>query len=388
MKKIKILYVITKGNWGGAQRYVHDLATHLPATHYEVKVTYGSGTELAAKLHQAGLATVAIPALGRDINLGADWRVFWSLRQLFKQEKPAVVHLNSAKIGGLGALAARLTGVPKIIFTAHGWAFHEPRPWWQRKLISWLSWLTIILCHEVIVISRSEYDAVALWPGVKKKITQIYNGVEETKILPRTEAREQLAAKLKINLSADTILLGTIAELHPNKGLGYAVAAMEQLRLPQPQAKLIIIGGGEDKAKLERDLLTRGLSQQILLTGPLVNAAQYLAAFDVFCLPSLKEGLPYVLLEAGLAGLPVVATKVGGVPEIIIDQHTGLVVPPGNSAALAQALNEVLTNSAKRQNLGTALKQQVEQHFSLPRMLEATTALYAKPITSFSSASR
>jgi glycosyltransferase involved in cell wall biosynthesis len=139
---------------------------------------------------------------------------------------------------------------------------------------------------------------------------------------------------------------------------------------------------------LERDIITLGLSQHVFLAGQLDTAAQYLPAFDMFCLPSVKEGLPYVLLEAGLASLPVVATKVGGVGEIVTNNSTGLLVPANNITALAQALNELLGDVEKRKNFGSQLKLHVEQHFSLAHMLAKTLEIYAKPITSRSSASR
>lgn len=388
MEKIKILYVITKGNWGGAQRYVYDLATHLPTERFEVKVAYGSGTELAAKLAQVNVPSLSIPTLDRDINLGADWRVFRELVNLFKRERPDVVHLNSAKIGGLGALAARLVGIPKIIFTAHGWTFKEQRSWLATQVIKFLSWLTIVLSHHTIVIAESEKKLVQNWLGVTAKLVQIYNGLEPAKFLSRANAREQLNNKLPLKFSDDNMLIGTIAELHRNKGLGYAVAAMEEVKVTHPNVRLLIIGNGEERANLEREIVTKGVSKYVFLTGAIDRAATLLPAFDIFVLPSIKEGLPYVLLEAGAAGLPTVSTTVGGVPEIVHNNVSGLVVPPRQSKALAKALRQLLDNPDQRQLFGNHLKQQVLEQFSLQNMLEKTTALYAKPITSRSSASR
>jgi glycosyltransferase involved in cell wall biosynthesis len=389
MAKIKILYVITKGRWGGAGRYVYDIATNLPLDQFEVAVVVGPGEELPAKLAAHNIRVIRLGAAQRDINAQADSQTLLGLIKLFRAEKPDIIHLNSPKVGGLGAVAARFSKPrAKVVYTAHGWSFNEQRPQWQQMLIKLFSWLTVLLCDEVIVISQSELQAVAHWPGTKHKCTQIYNGIITPAYLTPEEARAVLQKNSKLALNSDNLLIGTIAELHPNKGLRNLIAAMPTLRARQPKAKLIIIGEGEQRAVLERDIITLGLSQHVFLAGQLDTAAQYLPAFDMFCLPSVKEGLPYVLLEAGLASLPVVATKVGGVGEIVTNNSTGLLVPANNITALAQALNELLGDVEKRKNFGSQLKLHVEQHFSLAHMLAKTLEIYAKPITSRSSASR
>ena len=163
MSKKKVLYVITKGNWGGAQRYVFDLATGLPKDEFEVAVALGEPALsagkpglLADKLKSASVMIYYISSLGRDVSFGKDTTSFFELYRLFKKEKPDIAHLNSSKAGGVGALAARLAGVHKIIFTAHGWPFWEQRNFLMRGAIWFFSWLTALLSHTVIVIS--DYD--------------------------------------------------------------------------------------------------------------------------------------------------------------------------------------------------------------------------------------
>ncbi len=131
----KILLVVTKGNWGGAQRYVYDLATELPVDQFEPVVVAGAGHALPTRLAAAGIRTIALPKLERDINWRQEAATLAALVKIFWRERPSVVHLNSSKIGGLGALAARLALVPRIIFTAHGWPFHEARPGLNLRLV-------------------------------------------------------------------------------------------------------------------------------------------------------------------------------------------------------------------------------------------------------------
>src|SRR3989338_9863030 len=134
-RKRKILYVITKGNWGGSQRYLFDMATSLPKNKFDVKVAIGEGGLLKERLLENGIKVISIPALQRDISVMKEIRSFVSLYKIFRTSpRPDVVHLNSSKASALGALAARIAGVPRIVFTAHGWPFKEDRPW----VIKWL----------------------------------------------------------------------------------------------------------------------------------------------------------------------------------------------------------------------------------------------------------
>ncbi len=348
-KKQKVLYLITKSNWGGAQRYVFDLATQMP---FDAAVALGGEGELKQKLDQAGVKTISIPRLGRDIKIWDEILVFWEIFKIIRRENPDIVHLNSPKAGGLGALTARLAGIPNIIYTAHGWSFAEDRPAWQRLAIKFFSWLTILFCHQVIVISQSEYKKVENWPFARSKLHLIYNGASEPTFLPRGEARAALG------LDQNEFIVGTIAELHKNKGLNYLTE------------KVVVIGEGEERKSLEGGAL--------ILLGRRENAAQYLKAFDVFILPSIKEGLPYVILEAGLACLPVIATKVGGIPEIIDHEKTGILVEPKNSPALTTAIQDLKNDPEKRATLGQNLRTTIQKRFSPAAMLNQTLLLYNK----------
>ncbi|MCX6712630.1 MAG: glycosyltransferase, partial [Candidatus Vogelbacteria bacterium] len=195
--KSKLFYLITKGSpFGGAQSYVLDLASSLPKDRFEPAVIMGEGGELEKKLRAENIVSYQLPSLGRDIGWQSDWKAFWALVKFLKKERPDIIHLNSSKAGFLGALAARLAHVPKIIFTAHNWAFNENRPWWQKASFRFAHWLTIILCHEVITVSEKTGSQVANWPGIKGKIHLIHNGLRPIDFLSRSEARAELAKKI------------------------------------------------------------------------------------------------------------------------------------------------------------------------------------------------
>jgi glycosyltransferase involved in cell wall biosynthesis len=358
--KKKILYVITKSNWGGAQRYVYDLATHLPADRFEVVVAHGGTGDLVTKLHTARIRAIQVQHFVRDVSLMHDIGAFFELIKIFRRERPDVVHLNSAKAVTIGALAARVARVPRIISTVHGWAFNEPRPWWQRTLIRFIEWVGVLLVHETIVVC--EHDR-------RSGTTVIHNGIEAPTFLSREEARRTLG------LPADCFIVGTVAELNKNKNIEMLIDAFGEVRLPQ--SMLTIIGDGEERTSLETRAKEhpacdiRFLGFQVAAIGGMC-----LKAFDVFVLPSKKEGLPYVLLEAGMAQLPVITTNVGGIPEIVKDGVSGVLVTPCSPQKLTNALNTYIRDSAPRERHGTALRTHIATHFTFDIMVTKTLGLY------------
>lgn len=370
----KVLYVITKGNWGGAQKYVFELATRLPKSEFEVCVACGEGEELPKRLQTAGIRVIRVPGLGRDVSLFKDLGAFRALRRLFKDERPDVVHLNSSKVGGIGALAARLSGVRKILFTVHGLPSNEPRPLPVRFLIALASWITFVLSTKVIVISRREYSQIARWPLVRRKLSLVYNGIPAPELLSRCEAREKLAALIgkPVELLVGGTLVGTIAELTPNKGLRYAIEAMKDL----PDLAYVVLGGGELENELKKQARDTGLGERVFFAGFVPDASRFLSAFDIFLLPSLKEGMPYVLMEAGHAGLPIVTTHVGGIPEIVVERANGIMVPPADAGAIAQALRALAKDRATAAAYGAHIKEYVARHFAVDKSVRETQALY------------
>lgn len=375
-QKTKILFVITKSNFGGAQKYVYDLAAGLPKGEFEVAVALGGSGILIKKLHEQKIRVIPIFSLARDVNPWSDLSAFFELWSIFRKEKPNVVHLNSAKAGGIGALSARLAGVQKIVFTAHGWAFNEERPIWQKFTVKFFSWITIMLAHETIAVSEAVKNNTNGWPMVSRKISVIKNGINEPEFSTREEARMLIFAKANIHVPENAFVVGTIAELHKNKGLSYAIEAFAKLIPENPNLYYFVLGDGEEKELLEALVGQRGLQGRVFLLGFVDDAPRFLKAFDLFLLPSITEGLALVLLEAGLAKLPVVASSVGGIPEVIEDNKTGLLVTPRDPDAITSAIKKLFVSPELRKNLGVALNDKVTSDFSLTRVLSETIFLY------------
>jgi len=372
-KKIKIIYVITKGNFGGAQRYVFDLATNLPKEHFEVLVAMGEGNALLEKLQNKGIRTVQIPFLQRNINPLKEIASFFYLIKLFKDERPDIVHLNSSKAGGLGGIAGRLTGVPRIIFTGHGWAFNEKRNLFSRILIAGFHWATIALSHTTVAVSKRIIDQISLFPFIKNKLIVIHNGIASINFLNKGSARAILHSE-----TVASIWIGTISELHQNKGIDFIIQAFANIAPQFEHAELFIIGEGEERKKLEALVQKLNVQNKVHFLGFKKDASQYLKAFDIFTLTSRTDAFPYVPLEAGAAGLPVIASRVGGIPELISSKESGILVEPGNIFEIEYALRDLLQNEQKRQAFGKALQIRVERDFTLERTIEDTIKLYTR----------
>jgi|CXWL01.1.fsa_nt_gi glycosyltransferase involved in cell wall biosynthesis len=377
VKPIKVLVAITKANFGGAQRYVFDVARSAKEAGFDVLVAYGAPGLMAKKLHEAHIKTVELPLLGRDISPLKDLSSFNELLSLIHKERPDVLHLNSSKMGLVGALAGRFVSWQsghkmKIIFTAHGWAFNEGRPLWQKALLAFLHYVTVILSHETLCNSEATRRDCAWMPLVQKKIRVIRLGVSPVSFMDRAAARKQLSPQ-----HVNAFWVGMVGELHTTKGIFEAVEGFGKVAALYPDARLILMGEGDARRELEKHIHALKLDATVELLGHVSDAPQYLPALDIFLFPSRTEALGLALLEAGLARLPAIGTSVGGIPEIIEDGKTGLLISKNNPGEIASALTALMKDSGLRRRLGEALRIKVQTSFSKEEMLKRTLERYA-----------
>jgi len=340
----KILFIITKSVWGGAQKYVFDMATSLPKDQFEPIVAGGGKGIMAEKIISAGLPYLEIKSFQRDISFWKEIVSFFEILKILFKTKPDIVHVSSSKAGGMAGMAI-LTylavkpprGGLTAVFTVHGWAFLESRPKWQIFLIKLASKITCLFYDKIICVSRNDYnEAIKNKIAPARKLTFIHNGINPADY----NFQERMEKEFTV---------GTIGEATKNKGHKYLIEASKNF----PDIKLNIISN-------------------------IPNASKYLKNFDIFVLPSLKEGLPYVILEAGLAGLPVIASNVGGIPEIIENGKEGLLVPPANPEELAVAIKKLIEDKTLRENLAKNLHEKIQREFSLEKMLKETISQYLK----------
>lgn len=375
---MKILYVITKSNWGGAQRNVFDLATAMRDRGHDVWVALGGNGLLKEKLEAAGIYTFTIDGMGRDISIGKDFSCLKQIMAVIKDKKPDILHLHSPKAAGLGAVAGRLLGVKKIIVTVHGWSFNEDRPVYEKALIAVFSWLTMTLAHTTIVLSERENTQGSRFPWTKAKLKLIPLGIKAPTFYSIEGSKTAIAKAISmdaVEFSKKTVV-GTVTELHKNKGLSGLIDAFVNVAAEKPSAILVIIGDGEEHESLATKIKQKNLEGRVFLAGYIDGASEYLKSFNIFVLSSIKEGLPYAILEAGCAGLPAVATTVGGVPEIVDDMKSGILVQPRNSRELGHAISFMIDHPEDRKKYGSALKEKIATKYSLDKMLWLTESLY------------
>lgn len=382
----KVLLAVTKSNAGGAQRYITDLAVNLPREVFEVVVAAGGNGPLFAALHKHGIRTHHINGLNRDIRAASDWRAFRHFQKIIAAEEPDIIHLNSSKMGGLGTVAgflynlrrrAQKKSTTRIIFTVHGWGFFEDRPLPIRALIFLASLAASFFHHRVIILNRHDLAAAKSFIP-HKKLMLIPNGIAPLKYHSPAEAKKILTELLGTLTPSHTFLIATIAELTKNKNISSLIQAVVRLRNAHPELSLhaVIFGEGEERKRLEAEILRHGLQTTVMLAGFIPNATRLLPAFDMLALPSVKEGLPYAILEAMAAGIPVVATRVGGIPDLIEHKKQGLLVAPKNPQALAEAIVIAALNREQCAAWGAVGREKQMRSFTLHAMLKKTMSLY------------
>jgi glycosyltransferase involved in cell wall biosynthesis len=366
-RRLKLLLLVTQSDRGGAPRVVYELATHLSRA-YEISVACAPGGALIPMLARAGVRVIAVPDLCRLPHPWRDLRALWHLLRVMKEERFDIVHAHSTKAGLLGRLAARVAGVPVIVFTAHGWAFADGRPWWQRVVLALGERIGGRLATRIVCVSQHDRELAVRWRVASPaRLVVIRNGLTLERrtagsagTLPRTPA---------VRPGPVICFVGRLAA--PKDPLTLLEAFREISR-----GTLMIVGDGPLRGAVDDFVGRHALGRRVILTGARSDVPALLASADIFVLSSRWEGLPLAIIEAMMAGLPVVATRVGGVPELVVDGTTGLLVPPSNAAALAAALRRLLGDGELARRMGAAGRRKALQEFSLDRMLRETSDLY------------
>ncbi len=399
-KKTKILFLITQTDSGGAQKYVFDLATNLDKEKFEIEIAVGQGKDelWLQKLKNQGIKIWRLKQVVRAINPLRDFLSSFELFNLFEKSKPDIIHLNSSKIGSTGAVIGWFykkiyNKNLKIIYTAHGFVFNEPMNYFKRKFYLWSEKISGFCKDKIICVSEHDkITALNHHTAYHKKFITIHNGIDLEKInfLEKNEALNKLNSKF--NLPNSKFIIGTIANLFPvasnsglsskhqnilctMKGIEYLIQAAKILSNKFDNLIFIVIGEGSQKKLLEKEIKKLNLENNFFLVGTLENASQYLPAFDIFCLPSIKEGFPYTPIEALSAGLPIVASQVGGILEIIEPDVNGILVQPKKPREFANAIEKLINNPELRNKFKKNNLEKVKQ-FSLKKMIKETEKIY------------
>ena len=316
-----------------------------------------------------------IPELKRKISPISDLIAFTKLYLIFRREKFSIVHTHTAKAGVLGRIAAHLAGVPCIIHQPHGHNFYGYFGACGSKMAIILEKFLATLTDRIIVLTEIEKkDFLRLKVCCFKKISVVGNGIELNKYC--WENIDKSAIKKSLDISPEDEVIGFIGRLEPIKGIEYFIDAARIVAEEIPKVKFLIIGEGTLRSKLELRVSKLGLAKKFIFTGWKKDISRVLAILDLCVLPSLNESWGLILLQAQSAGVPIVATTVGGIPEVVLNGKTGILVPPKDPQKFAEAVIYLLKDNPKRLAMAKAAREWVKARFSIQRMLEKIHGIY------------
>ncbi|MFI5346423.1 MAG: glycosyltransferase [Elusimicrobiota bacterium] len=362
----KILFVSTSTTLGGAEKTLFALATLLDHRKFPVAgvVSLKPEGHYARRLRDQGV-TVSTLDLSRPARRADAQR----LAAIIERERPDIVHAVMYQAIQLARMAKPLTSVPfKLVSSPR--VNYRSRSWWTLLVDRWLKERDDLLIAECAASRRFLLNQLNYKPS---KVIVIRNGVDLAGWSPSKIDRQK--KRLELRLGGTDVLVGAIGRLDRQKGFATLIEAMA--RLKNSPLRCVILGDGPEHDRLAALIRKHALERTVWLLGEKTDIPSWLSALDMYCLPSLWEGLPNSLLEAMALGLPVVAANVDGVPEAVTDGKTGLLVPPASPAALAKALQGLAADADKRAALGAAAKASISESFTLRRMIEEYEKAYA-----------
>jgi glycosyltransferase involved in cell wall biosynthesis len=376
----RILHIITRMDVGGSSDDTLILVTRMPRPEFDNALISGPTVDpvpgLAETLSRAGAPWIQVPCLQRPVSVPRDLLAVRDLRRRIRALRPDIVHTHSSKAGFVGRVAARLAGVPRIFYTPHGHVFHSYYGPPITRVFIVLERFAARFTERIVVLTDAEAEQhLAVGVGKRDQFVRIPSGVDLAEV--QALAANGAQVRRELGLSVATPVIGAVARLVPVKGLRYLVAAMPEILRRCPDAHLVLAGDGDQRAALEALARDLAVSDRVHLLGFRRDAAAVTAALDVFVLPSLNEGLGRVLVTAMALGVPVVATRVGGVPEVVEDGRQGLLVPPADPQALAQAVTTLLRDREYAASLGMGGRMRAPL-FSSDVMVKLHAELYRK----------
>jgi glycosyltransferase involved in cell wall biosynthesis len=362
----------------GVQRAMLDIFRAVDRQRFEIHVACQGAGPLTEELDRQSIRWHAIPALDRAIRPHKDWRAYCELYRLFQDQQFQIVHTHSSKPGVLGRIAARRAGIPAVIHTVHGFAYHEFSSRIKTCFYSRLEQWAGAHCDRVVFVNDEEHQTSVRKRWLpSQKCSTIYNGVDPNAIRRAASPAAREHYRRAWRLADDEVAILFAARLAPQKQplLLPEIAAELRRHSTARRWRLIIAGAGPDRARIESQVAASGLDDCVSLVGWLENPHASLAAADVTLLPSLFEGLPLALIEAQAAGLPAVASNVKGNREVVTP-GTGFLCTARDPRAYADKLALLVDDPLARARLGRAARQHAEQEFDSATNSRRVVAIY------------
>ena len=381
MRRVKVLRIIARLNIGGPAIHTILLTAGLNNERFEpLLVTGVEGRREGNMLDLAaakGVEPIVIPELRRNPSPKDALIALVKLYRLIRRQWPQIVHTHTATAGLLGRLAARLAGVPITLHTFHGHVLRGYFGPFQSKALVWMERLLARITDRIVTVSEGQRQELAGY-GIAplEKIVVVPLGFELDDLLSCEPHRGELRREL--GLSDDHRLVGIVARLVPIKNHRLFLQAAKLVAEAVPQARFLVVGDGELREGLEAYARDLGLDGRVIFTGWRRDLPRLYADLDVVALTSINEGTPVSLIEAMAAGVPVVATAVGGVPDVVADGETGYLVEAGDAEGLAEAITELLRNPERAEAMGRAGREAVYPRFAAQTLFTNIEHLYTE----------
>ena len=378
--RTKIAHVVTRIASGGVSSVLFSLMRISAGSGYELTLIYGGESKLPEEyklfIRKNNIRTIHIPYLKREIDPVNDFLAFWKLAYIFRREKFDIIHCHTSKAGFLGRLAAGLFSDATVFYMPHGHIFYGYFGKLKTSLFIFLEKIAARFTDKIITLSGNE-SAEFLRRGIGKKnqFAVVHNGID-TGYFSRAIGKKSKKRELKIERRSPVVTV--IARLEPVKGHGILIEAYGRVAELYPGSVCLLAGDGTLKAGLKKMVKQLHLQDYFIFLGERNDISEILQISDLIVLPSLNEGLGLALIEALSAGKPVVASNVGGVAEIIINNKNGLLVPAGNPEKLSAAINTILGNPALARKFGNFGKIWAKKHFSEEKMRLSWLNIYNK----------
>jgi glycosyltransferase involved in cell wall biosynthesis len=362
---VHILQIIDGLEIGGAEILLYDLTVRFISQGYRVTVCYSEAGPLEDDFRKLGISLTRLPWKRR-----VDPSLMRQYGKLIAQDPPQIVHTHLFKSDFNGRLAARLQGVPVVVSTLHSCSQ------WARNALQGLAYgLNARLADQIIAVSDEVHDfALKYMFLTPRRLTVIPNGVQVERFAENPALG--MSVRRELNIAPHAPLLGMVASLTPVKGHHVFLQAAAQIRQVVEDARFLVAGDGPIKEALMRQAHELGLAEAVIFCGNRRDIPAIMSALDVLVFASTVEGLPIALLEGMAAGRPVVATTAGGIPSVVVDGQTGLLVPPNDAVSLAQACLRLIADSGLRRSMGQNGCARVKAQYSIETTAAKTMDLY------------
>jgi len=374
--KATVCTIITMLELGGAQEVALYTVANLDRARFRPVLLTGPGGLLTDEAKALpGVQVEIIPSLGRTIRPIRDLRALFALVRVLRQLQPAVVHTHSSKAGILGRWAAWFAGVPVIVHTVHGFGITSSQPAWLRFLLIGLERLTGLITTHWIAVAWTNVEEGVRWVLFdRNQTTVIRPGIDRRPFQLPLMLQERNLVRAELGAGSEDLLVGMVACLKPQKAPHDFVEVAARVCARLPSARFVLIGDGELRAAVETHIQSAHVEDRVRIVGWRRDVPAVMQALDAFVLTSHWEGLARVLLEARAAGVPVVATRVGGAAEAIVDGRHGWLYDKGDVSGLADRLSKVLTDATLREKIRHGGELPAE--FDIREMLTQCERLY------------